>query len=126
MLKSERISRCWQGTTTQYWTRKRPPRRHNVSSVECRSATSDSLGRIHPYGLEVNERPEDPFDLFPLTPFLASLGDDFRLGLGEYRRISVALRAGGPWDLPEDLAEDLSQLPFLSTLLKDHKDVEEL
>ncbi len=49
----------------------------------------------------MNERPEDPFDLFPLAPFLASLGDDFRLGLGDYRRISLALRAGGPWDLPQ-------------------------
>ncbi len=35
----------------------------------------------------------------------------------------LSLAAGS---YPEDLAEDLSQLPFLSTLLKDHKDVEEL
>lgn len=35
----------------------------------------------------------------------------------------LSLAAGS---YPEDLAEDLSQLPYLSTLLKDHKDVEEL
>lgn len=45
--------------------------------------------------------PQDPFDAYPLAPFLASLGNDFKLGLRDYRRISLALRSGGPWDLEQ-------------------------
>ena len=45
--------------------------------------------------------PEDPFDAFPLAPFLASLGDDFELGLRDYQRISLALRSDGPWTLDQ-------------------------